>query len=385
MPRGESHFEFLNRVATPYWQRVRDLLESWFAQYPPDDQPDLARRFRSKLDDQHLPAFWELYLHEALSRDGWQVAVHPPLPVTPRRPDFLAMREDESLLVEATAIVRQLLSEQQHRLLQTVLKVVDAMETQSFSLGVDHLEVGNAAPSTRQLRRDLQSWLDALDHAVELEALQSRNAATRCPEFRWMPAPGWHLLFRAFPLTDGASSRPGFRAIGMSGPGRAHFVDHDGPLRDKLIEKLQGLKNVQHPLVLAVLDMSEYPLYPTECDRTLYGKTVGVVDPLTLRETHAFRAADGFWSSGSTSARDVSGVLVCSRLRPWSICGREGATPVLWLNPDPLLAAPSLPWPTSALARDGLNVDTVPAPKAMDELFGVPQEWPGPDPPFPTR
>jgi len=384
MQRGESHFEFLNRVATPYWQRVRDVLEFWFAHYPLDDRPDLAKRFRSKLDDQHLPAFWELYLHEGLCSDGWQVGVHPPLPGISRRLDFLATRDDDTLLLEATAIVKPLLSEHQHRLLQAVLKAVDATETSDFSLGVDYLAVGGSAPPTRQLRRELKAWLEKLDRVTILEELKTGHAVTACPEYHWTPAAGWHLLFRAYPLRDGASSRPGFRAVGMSGPGTAYDVDHDGPLRGKLIEKLQGLKHLPHPLVIAILDLSEYPLYPSECDRTLYGQTVGVYDPVTLRETHAFRADDGFWSSGGTRSRDVSGVLVSSRLRPWSVCGREGATPALWLNPNPTYRAPTLPWPTFVLAADGLNVDAIPAAKAMHELFGVSPEWPGPGPAFPV-
>ncbi len=68
--RGESHFEFLNRVDTPFWQRVRDLLDPWVAHYSADNRPDLVERLRSKLGSQHLPAFWELYLHESLRRDG---------------------------------------------------------------------------------------------------------------------------------------------------------------------------------------------------------------------------------------------------------------------------------------------------------------------------
>jgi hypothetical protein len=238
------------------------------------------------------------------------------LPGMPSRLDFLATRDDETLLLEATAIVKPLLTELQHRLLQSVLKAVDAIETSGLSLGVDYLEVGGSAPTTRQLRRELKSWLENLDRMTILHELRSSSVVAACPEYHWTQDAEWHLLFRAFPLRDGASSRPRFSAVGMSGPGRAHDVDHDRPLRGRLIEKLQGLKELPHPLAIAVLDLAEYPLYPRECDRTLHGQTVGVYDPVTLRETHAFRANDGFWSSGGTKARDVSAVLVSSRLRP---------------------------------------------------------------------
>lgn len=383
MRRDESHFAFLNRVDTPYWHRVRELLESWFEHYPVEAQPDLVRRFRSSRDEQHVPAFWELYLHEALRRDRWQLDVHPALPSMPRRLDFLATRCTESFFLEATAIVRPLLTAQQQRLLQTVLKAIDGISTNDFSLGVDYRLVGTTAPSTRELRQQLAHWLASLDRVAVLEVLAQTSAIDACPKYHWTPSDDWHLLFRAFPLRAGSSARAGFRAIGMSSPGKAHEVNHDGPLRDKLAGKLQGLKEMPHPLVVAVLDVSEYPLYPTECDRVLYGQTMGVVDPVTLQETHAFRADDGFWSPASTGSRAIAGVLVASRLRPWSICGREGATPVLWLNPNPTYELPPLPWPTYKLGTDGFNEEPLRTGKPMNELFGVSPEWPGPGPAFP--
>jgi hypothetical protein len=252
MRRDESHFAFLNRVDTPYWQRVRDLLESWFEHYPFDARPDLLRRFQAKGDDQHIAGFWELYLHEALHRSGWHLEVHPTLRSMTRRLDFLATRDCEGLLLEATAIVRPLLTEQQQRLLQTVLKSVDGVATNDFSLGVDYLSVGTIAPSTRELRQQLAAWLATLDRDAEVQALTQTNAFDACPKYHWMPVEGWHLLFRAYPLREGSSARVGFRAIGMSSPGKAHDVDHDGPLREKLGEKLQGIKDLPHAFVIAV-------------------------------------------------------------------------------------------------------------------------------------
>lgn len=383
MHRGESSFQFLNRVDTPYWQRVRDLLQAWLQHYPPGARADLTQRLRSDADSQHLPAFWELYLHEALRRDGWQVTVHPALQSTSIRPDFLATRGPEALFMEATAIVKPVLSERQSKHFQQVLKGVDDLRTPDFSLGVNYISVGSRAPSTRRLRRDLAVWLGGLDCEGLARDLRAGDGHQVLPTYSWTPTPDWHLIFHAFPLKKGASSRPEFRPVGMTGPGFATSVDHRGPLKGRLLEKLQRLKEIPHSLVIAVLDLSEYPFYSHECDSALYGQTVGVHNPMTLQEVSAYREKDGFWSIGGRRAALVSGVLVCSGLRPWTICGREGATPVLWLNGARESRAPRLPWPTSALGPDGLSVLSTLPEQEMFELFGVAPEWPGPGPAYP--
>lgn len=49
-------------------------------------------------------AFWELYLHELLSRQGFAITCHPVLPDTGNSPDFLAVRSDGSFSLEATTV-----------------------------------------------------------------------------------------------------------------------------------------------------------------------------------------------------------------------------------------------------------------------------------------
>src|SRR3954447_23347680 len=85
---GEDSFSFMNRVAQPFWQRIRDELDQWFAAYPPDDATDLRSRFRDASPAQHFAAWWELYLHELFLRLGFAVDVHPELEGVSGRPDF---------------------------------------------------------------------------------------------------------------------------------------------------------------------------------------------------------------------------------------------------------------------------------------------------------
>src|SRR5947209_3881762 len=87
---AESFFPYMNRSARDDITRIRAVLESWFQRYPKDGREALRSAFRSDDDWQHQGAFFELLLHEVLVRLDCRVTVHPPIPGTTRRPDFLA-------------------------------------------------------------------------------------------------------------------------------------------------------------------------------------------------------------------------------------------------------------------------------------------------------
>jgi hypothetical protein len=101
MKRAEGLYKFLNRCARPEWEEVRRETERWYAEFP-DSERDLLRRFRKNGVEQHLPAWWELYVHRLFVCLGYKVKVHPRLPGRQERPDFLVTRCAESLYVEAT-------------------------------------------------------------------------------------------------------------------------------------------------------------------------------------------------------------------------------------------------------------------------------------------
>ena len=67
-----------------------------------DPERELLGRFRKNKDAQHLPAWWELYVHRLFVCLGYEVTVHPELPERSEKPDFLVTRGTESLYVEAT-------------------------------------------------------------------------------------------------------------------------------------------------------------------------------------------------------------------------------------------------------------------------------------------
>jgi len=85
----EPAFAYLSRSASPEADVVRSTLDDWLGAYPPQEAGNLAARLRSRRDDQHLAAFFELLLHRLLQALGHRIqAVEPKLAHTWKSPDF---------------------------------------------------------------------------------------------------------------------------------------------------------------------------------------------------------------------------------------------------------------------------------------------------------
>ncbi len=106
--RGSRHsealFTFLNRVDSTFFGRVRETLQEWFAHLPESGRPDVRGRIRSGDDHEFMGAFWEIYLHEYLTRSGFSAELHPKIPGTGRTPDFRCRKDSTVIFVEATII-----------------------------------------------------------------------------------------------------------------------------------------------------------------------------------------------------------------------------------------------------------------------------------------
>ncbi len=86
----ESAVAYLDRSADPAADALRSLIEDWLERYPAGEAPNLAARLRSRRDDQHRSAFFELLLHRLLLTLGHGIpAIEPKLPHTWKSPDFM--------------------------------------------------------------------------------------------------------------------------------------------------------------------------------------------------------------------------------------------------------------------------------------------------------
>lgn len=377
---SESHAAFLARARGDFWDAVRSLVEGWFSNFCRDAQEDLRSRLRSS-DDRHFSgAVLELYLYECLLRSGYEVVCHPDIGAGLRRPDFLATRGSESLVIEARSISASDDRVAAENRRTSVYDALDRLKSPNFFLWID---VDQEAPQplpTKELRNSLVKWLSTLDPDRELE---TDGAGHRLPEFSWSRE-GWEINFRAIAKSSEVRGESeGLRPLGVFGGRQAVWSDDATPMRQALSEKGKAYGDVGRPFVVA-LGTSFFSNDSFGVVNTLYGTEQIEIrwGPNGETATRSSRAPDGYFCGGAEwKHRSVSGVLVVNNLHPAFVASQVHT---LWEHPDPLYPVAAAPGVWRRAATQGGTLEYIEPSVSQRDLFGLPDPWP-PGEPFSER
>jgi hypothetical protein len=370
---AESSFAFLDRVDQPYWARIRETLDQWFAAYPSGEcARDLRSRFRKRDERQHYAAWWELYLFTVFTKLGFEVSVHPRLDGTRDRPDFRISSESGSFLVEAATTFSGIDDGRKHSPVEAeILDALEHVRSASFTLSVDFDVIGTSTPSVREIVEAVEAWLDDLDPdaSADVDTLERSELAIR----------DWVLDLTAFPIEPEHRGKPG-RVVSY-GPMMAGSVNDTEKLRATLKRKSGKYGVVQEPLVLAVLMPSTFADLKA-VEKALFGD-VALQYTMGQRGNERWvRLRNGAWLDKSgPRAQHVAGVITGFGLLPGETVASRW--PRLWPNPwTELPLTLALPFPRSVGSTEAQFVhDAEPAEGPRGSL-GLPDDWPGPDAPF---
>lgn len=376
---GESSFEFLNRIALPWFVEVRNVLEEWFQRLPPDVQVDVRSRFRSPHTGTADGAFWEMYVHELFSRLGFRLSSHPEVRGSNQRPDYLVEGHGSVFYVECTVAAGSDEEAAADNRLAAVQDALNRMRIDGFSFGFMMQRVGPGSPPVKRLRRDLEKWC----HSQDPESVERGFQATgELPTYRW-ERDGWQGDFTLVPFRPERRRERTEPPIGLFSP-PGGWVDEVAPLFKACKAKASRYGHLDRPYVIALLSNRTY-VREGHFTEALFGR-----EQVRIRMSPAgrpeaalpSRAADGLWHGPGRQSR-VSAVLTARRLRPYTIIQ---SAPQLWHNPwakKPL----ALALPVSQIRVDlatGGAVRSEPALQ-MFEVFALPPDWPGPDDPWEER
>lgn len=364
--RDERTFEFLNRVDGVFWARVREELEAWYADYcnfaDESDAKHLRERFRQRDPEQHLPAWWELYLYRLLRHlfPDAEIVVEPDSPPGMGKVDFLVRERNATPLLAVEAVTRFSGIAGEHLPSGSedhILGAIDEIETEEFAVIVSSLIVDPRSP-------------------------QPSKAAITGPIRRWHPNVDAHdrLEFEGngFKIELVAVERLKSGPFIAAGPAKVGYVDDISRAREALGAKKNRYPDFGCPLVLAMLPASISFTTRTAVD-VLYGSEAvqfSVEDPTVNR---MIRRGDGFWDRCPDV---VSGVLFGVEVALHTVASRR---PQLWANPRAARPLPPelQPFVVADLTADGQVEWLAPAAQMMAQLFGLDDAWPGPEPAFP--
>jgi hypothetical protein len=372
---GEPRFPYLNRTGRPEAAQVRDLLETWFAGYPPTGQVEIRARLRSPDIVHHHAAFFELYLHELLRVLGYKIELHPKIEGTDRRPDFYVSRsETDAFYLEAIVATDQSAAEMaKEARLNQVYDALNTVNSPNFFIGVDTPEGPPSPPPGKMLRRAVEGFVKDLDPDALAEAFQ-QHGFDALPRGKF-EHDGWVIEFFPMPKSPAARGDPGIRPLGMMGSMEARMVDSRAALRDAVEKKASRYGELGRPYIIAVNAVTQH-LDLIDVMEALFGKEAFIFRPGPdgqTSEPEMRRNPDGAWLGprGPTNTR-VTAVLVASSLVSWSVAAYS---PSVYHNP----------WATSPCTEALMELPSYhPAGDRMElregrsfrELVGLPEGWP---------
>lgn len=321
----EPAYAFLDRAAGVRWERARGELEGWFARLPAAARADLRNRFAQDAELDHAGAFWELWVHEAHRRRGFDVTVNIGCEAGERRQDFVLARGRERCWLEATVVGGDSpLSFTERRLDEQLRDIVATVRAPRFSLALEVVKYGACSPGRRRIVPPLERWLGSLD-VREL----------RAPTVRRLAFDDWIVDVEAIALGTANARACGCAQLVPRGQGGG-AVNDVRPLRRKIKKKAARYGELDRPYLLAVLALGDR-VSERDVERALLGAAV---------HDHAVWHGPG----GPCNTR-LSGVLVARGLRSTDPLAPTAA-PALWQNPWALRPlALALPWPDAGAAR----------------------------------
>jgi hypothetical protein len=382
-PRSaESQYAFLDRVAGPVWDRIRQLIENWVSDYSAGDRPEMIARLQGRKDDiAFAAAYWELLLYQGLKTLGFEVTCHPQLAGTTKRPDFLVAGDTCSFYLEAKVLGddRVDLGRDQRR--NKIYHELNAkVHSDDFFVQVQFDRESARPIPIRRLADATQIWLNGLDPAKIRKEVAAAGPLGTAPLVWEDQRSGWTVTVVPMPKR---SSQSGDRVVGLTG-GDASYVDDRTPIRKALDEKAHRYGNeLDKPFVVGLGILRPFADDMDMMD-ALFGDDVYIFDPATNVGRPA-RRPNGLWiGPEGPRCQRLSAVLVTGFVAPWIAAKTELR---LWKNP----------WATLPLRCDGGGVVTIIDPKddgslvataatkTTGELFGLPPDWPGPEPAFPQE
>ncbi|HDM8176263.1 TPA: hypothetical protein P0E27_003498 [Vibrio harveyi] len=367
----EADFDFYNRSARPAMGLVRNTIEKAVQNYPDSEVDELIARFRSRDNVHFRSASFELFLHEALRKQGFVLIPHPELPNgSPYKPDFLVQDVDgnQFYLEAVLATENNELDKGGEARKGAVLDTLSRAPHKNFFIAIDDDGSPKSPPSGKKLKGKIHRWLDSLD-PDDISKQIEESGLDSIPPLIWSHD-GWSLQIRPMPIKPERRGKS-TNLVGMGGIGGG-WIDAWSPIRDAVKFKGGKYGDLDLPLVVAV-NLKSFHLDRIDEMQAFFGQEQYVFTPGKDADPEMQRAPNGAWygKQGPQYTR-VSAVWIFNDLHASSLATRKST---VYLNPWAVLPAPdslkcfpfAFPEQDKMEWSEGLS---------LREIFELHEEWP---------
>ena len=326
---NEPFFTYLNRSAHYKAIGIRARLESWFERFPAEAQDDVRGRLRADDDQAHQGAVFELFIHELLTRLDCTIKVHPNVPGTESRPDFLVCHGSCPFYVEAKVVDPTSSPFAHNPLEKDAVAKINMLTSPYFHI---FAQVGGKLLSALSREQVVQPFIDLLatHDPDEVQRLIDREGQFAAPS-RTIKCGSWRLQGWLQPIAPEKRGDDESRTL-VIGPARTEAVDSSTPVQRAIRKKAGKYGQLDAPLVVAVNVRDSFFDKDDEME-ALFGKEqIVYFEERPDLSTKISRKPDGVWTQGGYQPRykRLAAVLVFRDLVPWSL---RNVPNCLYVNP----------------------------------------------------
>jgi hypothetical protein len=308
---AESIFDGLNRLSWKNANEIRNLLETWYESYSIQNKKSFISRFRSKRNEDHQGAFFELFLHQLLIKMGFKVEVDP-LIGGGNTPDFHAQSvTEEPFYLEARVVDPQSLKHSTRE--ELVFDELNKLHSPDFMLDSQVRGKLTSNPRLKEIRAVFQSWIDQLDP----QTINENRYDYFTSHSKSFQQGNWIITLRPVALGPGVKVNPVSRPF--LPPVIADFVDSKRPIIEGIQEKTQRYKNLDRPLIVAINSLDLSGVSRSEILSVLFGNTenTGHEDSARIIPSPDNRNLKRVWSPSQNT--NLSAIILFNELQPNSI------------------------------------------------------------------
>ncbi|MBU1701627.1 MAG: hypothetical protein KJ970_19650 [Candidatus Eisenbacteria bacterium] len=373
--RSVSKWQYCNNSAREPFIAIRSLLNQWFDRYPEEEKNEFRSRFQSDDDYAHLSAFFELLIHETLLKNGYELVIHPAIPETKKRPDFLVRSKGQDLFcLEATTVGPSHTERRATIRRDQVYDVINELRSPDFCLALRVRGAPNITPPSRSMVGALERWLNKQDYEqTRNEYIDEGIVGLPCLEYK---RDGWFIEFFPIPKAESQRDNLSIRPIALLLPG-LEVVRTGETIYRSLKNKAKRYGDLEMPLVVAV-NVLDRGYIPDMFVEVLFGKAVLTISSDAEGETISQcwgRNERGLWiGPGGPRGKRLSAVIAAGRLDYTNLREKQ---PVLiphpWSNHQ--LQANIIPFDKKLLNQESGYFEEMEGP-SLGDFLELPSPWP---------
>lgn len=294
---NENTFEYFDLSAREDVAVVRETLQLWYDVYPDEEKREIKERLKADF----YPAFYELAMYTYLKNLGYELEIHPVLPLSTKHPDFLASKDGCSFYIELRCL--RMSSDVvllQERLKNTLLDSLNKVDATNFLLMIDKIQFKQKLqPSGKTIIAHFNKLINPLDPDHYRSMLENNG-------FSGMPILEYDddvvtILVKLLPKAIDKRGLGG-RAVGSYGA-YAKIGGDEEIIKNALVKKSKHYGKLNLPFLICLNYPSSF-LDSEDIDKALYGS------PMKLSSKNLYQGF--FGSTENPKGSQVSAVMINS-------------------------------------------------------------------------